>query len=204
MKGLLRLWMVGLAGVVLAGCARVSSQVVEKPRVDQELEGNRGYLVGSAPPAGPRKSTRQMIETNIELPTADEMNPWRTSKKAEATRTSSAAPEPAMPASRQRWQEPPEEFPQPIVESLEEQPMGPAVRHGMPAAAASSYTVKKGDNLEGISKKVYGKSKYWRKIYEANQATLKSPDRLYVGQKLVIPPMENMAEERSPSTEEYK
>ena len=82
--------------------------------------------------------------------------------------------------------------------------MSPAVRHGMPAAAGSSYTVKKGDSLGGISKKVYGKSKYWRKIYEANQSTLKSPDRLYVGQKLVIPPLENVAGERGPSTEGYK
>ena len=53
-----------------AGC-RTATRVVDYPRADLEIEagGNRGYLVG-APPAssGPWKSTRQMVETEVELP----------------------------------------------------------------------------------------------------------------------------------------
>ena len=38
-----------LVSLGVLGCARITAQVVEKPRVDQELSGNRGYLAGSAP-----------------------------------------------------------------------------------------------------------------------------------------------------------
>ena len=74
----------------------------------------------------------------------------------------------------------------------------------MPMAEPTSYTVKKGDSLEKISKKVYGSSKHWRKIYDANRATLKSPDRIRVGQKLSIPHLEIMPEGQDRSTDEYK
>ena len=42
-----------------------------KKRVDQELEGNRGYIMGSPPPPPERKSTRTIIGVDIELPSVD-------------------------------------------------------------------------------------------------------------------------------------
>lgn len=63
---------VGIFMMVMAvsGC-RSATRVVDYPRVDLEVDpgGNRGYLVG-APPAssGPWKSTRQMVETEVEVP----------------------------------------------------------------------------------------------------------------------------------------
>lgn len=65
----------GLAGLALvAGCqapSRMATRVKEVPRVDLSLAGgNRGYLVGT-PPAGEGsgKTTRQMVETDVEIPT---------------------------------------------------------------------------------------------------------------------------------------
>lgn len=49
------------------------------------------------------------------------------------------------------------------------------------------YKVKKGDNLNKISKMKYGKEKYWESIFDANKATLKTPGDLQIGQKLIIP-----------------
>ena len=61
-------------------------------------------------------------------------------------------------------------------------------------AAASSttksttYTVKKGDSLWLIAKRHYGNGAQWRKIYDANKKVVGSnPNRIYPGQKLVIP-----------------
>jgi len=57
--------------LALVGGCRTATRVVEEPRVDLELTagGNRGFLVGTPPPAaGGRKTTRQMVETEIEVP----------------------------------------------------------------------------------------------------------------------------------------
>jgi len=48
-------------------------------------------------------------------------------------------------------------------------------------------TVKKGDTLGKIAKRVYGNVMYYKKIYEANPDILRRPDRIYIGQKLRIP-----------------
>ena len=50
-----------------------------------------------------------------------------------------------------------------------------------------SYTVVQGDSLSKIAKRVYGKASYWRQIFEANRDQLSDPDKIQVGQTLVIP-----------------
>lgn len=59
-----------LAALLAAGGCRAATRVTTVPRVDLELEGagNRGYLVGTPPPAGELKTTREMIETDVEIP----------------------------------------------------------------------------------------------------------------------------------------
>ncbi|MDD5465323.1 MAG: LysM peptidoglycan-binding domain-containing protein [Candidatus Omnitrophica bacterium] len=49
------------------------------------------------------------------------------------------------------------------------------------------YTVAKNDTLQKISKKFYGTTKRWMKIYNANKNVLSAPDKLYPGQTLNIP-----------------
>ena len=55
------------------------------------------------------------------------------------------------------------------------------------ASAPRSYTVKKGDTLSKISKEYYGDANKYMKIFEANKDKLKDPDKIQVGQVLVIP-----------------
>ena len=50
-----------------------------------------------------------------------------------------------------------------------------------------TYTVEKGDNLSAISKRIYGKSKYWKEIFEANRDSIENPDLIYPGQTLKLP-----------------
>ncbi|MCD6219613.1 LysM peptidoglycan-binding domain-containing protein [Candidatus Calescamantes bacterium] len=62
-----------------------------------------------------------------------------------------------------------------------------------------TYTVVKGDSLWKISEKFYGTPLKWPLIYKANQDKIKDPNRIYPGQKLVIP-----VEEISPSKKYLK
>jgi nucleoid-associated protein YgaU len=158
------------AMLVLSGCSRVRTYVVEKERVDQNLTaGNSGYLTGSPKESDvpvDRKMTRQTYVTEIELGAV----PKRV--KGAATNgkrmTIEASQEPAD------------------QEMIEKSMEAPEAAERM-SAAASSYTVQNNDNLEKISQKVYGVSGKWRQIFEANKDQLKNPDRIYAGMVLKIP-----------------
>lgn len=56
-----------------------------------------------------------------------------------------------------------------------------------PAANEQTYTVKKGDSLSKIAKRVYGDAQQWRKIHEANRDSIENPDLIYPGQVLKLP-----------------
>jgi len=64
------------------------------------------------------------------------------------------------------------------------------------------YSVCDGDNLVAIAKKIYGSEEGKKqinitKIFQANTDTLKSPDEIHVGQKLIIPPLSNLPSDKS-------
>ena len=50
------------------------------------------------------------------------------------------------------------------------------------------YVVKSGDNLSKISNEFYGTPNKYPQIFEANKPMLTSPDKIYPGQVLRIPP----------------
>jgi phage tail protein X len=52
---------------------------------------------------------------------------------------------------------------------------------------AREHTVEAGDTLSFIARKYYGTLLKWDKIYQANKSTMKHPDYIYVGQKIIIP-----------------
>jgi hypothetical protein len=156
--------MLAVAGLVVAGCqapTRMAPRVRDVPRVDLSLEGgNRGYLVGTPPPsAGPARTTRQMVETDVEIPS------FYKPKQGAADLSGIAPPE------------------------MEHEQPEAAGEAGDPAAAFETYVVQKGDSLWSIAARpdVYGKASGWRRIFEANRDLLKSPDRVKVGMTLKIP-----------------
>jgi hypothetical protein len=90
--------------------------------------------------------------------------------------------------------------PTPQQLSVEEQPLPPATGIAMPPvivpsempqvetpARPKTYKVKKGDCLWKIAGKVYGNPFKWGRVYRANKAKIKNPNRIYPGQVLAIP-----------------
>ncbi|MBL7156664.1 MAG: hypothetical protein ISS92_00730 [Candidatus Omnitrophica bacterium] len=59
-----------LVSITLTGCSNVKTYTFTKDRVDQTREGNRGYILGTPPPAPIEEGTpkRTMIGIDIEIP----------------------------------------------------------------------------------------------------------------------------------------
>ena len=55
------------------------------------------------------------------------------------------------------------------------------------SSAGRTYTVQSGDTLSKIAKNFYGNANDYNRIFEANRDKLENPDKIQVGQELVIP-----------------
>ena len=58
-------------------------------------------------------------------------------------------------------------------------------------SAQSTYTVKSGDTLSKISRQFYGNASEYMRIFYANRDKLNDPNKIQVGQQLIIPPDDN-------------
>ncbi|WP_066222465.1 peptidoglycan-binding protein LysM [Formosa haliotis] len=63
------------------------------------------------------------------------------------------------------------------------------VEHAEPEA--QFHTVESGDSLSKIAKKYYGNAMKYPEIFEANKPMLKDPNKIYPGQVLRIPALED-------------
>ncbi len=199
----------GFICIQLVGCAKwvVRTSESRKPRVDQEVSGNRGFIFGkpTTPAKEPTFKDRKVYHVEIEIPQ------WSLKKEA-------------VPAKKKRALEkksairPPKEdkviwgnrgyisggSKKEIAEAeaaigvVPEEPQGPIEKAKEKISQIfkskveektklRTYKVGKGDTLQKISRKFYGTTKKWTLLYKANKAKLKSPDKVYPGQILVIP-----------------
>ncbi len=190
---------------VLSGCATTRVIPYEVERVDQEITGNRGIVRGKVPPVTEtgRKKTRTMYNIEIELSSKQDKD---VSKK-DTTYTEGnrgyllrkGVPEKKTTTLKKQKEAMTlkgfgaSQAPQVVYQ----RPIAPAKKYKKEKGSGAIvekekgeqeiYVVQKGDTLQKISDKVYGTTKKWKKIYEANEDTLKSPDLIRPGQKLVIP-----------------
>ena len=167
-----------VAAVVLAAGCRTSVHQVQVDRVDQDLEhGNRGYLVGQPPAVGERGTTRDITELEVQLSSGKQP-----SRKRQAAAAAAPSPEMGEPAATETTSAEPTAPAMNIVISPHEAPATPPA-----AASVTNYTVKKGDSLSRIAKKVYGNGRLWPRIYDANRDQLPNPNTLRPGMVLKIP-----------------
>jgi NitT/TauT family transport system substrate-binding protein len=67
----------------------------------------------------------------------------------------------------------------------------PAVAKTVPASSpkggSQEYTIQAGDTLSRLAQRHYGDALKWNRIYEANKQSVKNPNYIYIGQKIMIP-----------------
>lgn len=59
-----------------------------------------------------------------------------------------------------------------------------------PEAKTEFYTIQKGDSLWKIAKKYYGDGNKYPKLFEANREVIKDPDKIYPGQQIRVPKLD--------------
>ena len=71
------------------------------------------------------------------------------------------------------------------------------------AKAGPVYVVRSGDTIIGIARQFYGKDapRLWKQIVDANKSAIRDPNRLAVGQKLVIPNVPQPPKSAAPRTD---
>ncbi len=69
-----------------------------------------------------------------------------------------------------------------------EAPQQRAAAVGGAPTGGQTYTVKSGDTLSKISQQFYGSAHEYMRIFYANRNTLSDPNKIQVGQQLIIPP----------------
>ena len=153
----------GIVGLMMFSGCRTATHMAEVPRVDLELQGgNRGFLVGTPPEGATLKTTRQMIHTDVEIPSF---------YKAKHSTTPVSLGPVAAPNETGVVSAPAASSAEPVSGSFD------------------TYVVQKGESLWTIAakKEIYGKATGWRRIFDANRDLLKSPDRVRPGMTLKIP-----------------
>lgn len=162
----------------------------EKARVDQEINGNAGYIMGQPeePVKPPAKKTRTIyvleFTKQLDQPPSDE-ELYGMDLSEDKTRTDLQLP------PRQKKKKVPA-APDISIPPLDE------VEVDVPETAASvkeqeiltEYTVQEDDTLQKISKKFYDSYSKWHKIYEINKSVVKNPDFIKPGIVIKIPKLQ--------------
>ncbi len=192
---------------VLSGCAtskinipkyEVKAYLQDKPRVDQEITGNAGYLAGK-----PKKkvhinkrSTRKVFV--VEVTEKDSIPPYVIDmdvarKKSHSSVVGSKEKVKYKREKKQTKVIPvyPSKIQIPSFDDIEETKTTEKVKGGSLCAKSRgkvvNYKVEKDDTLQKISKKFYGSYSKWPRIYKVNKSQIKDPNFLKPGIILKIP-----------------
>ena len=193
------LYSLPLITFIVSGCAAARVIPYDAERVDQEIYGNRGIVTGSAShlPIPERKKTRRMYDMEIELLSPEELGKSKEGK-IDAEKSKTPIVEKKDKAVKKQKGSVRLKTPGASVspQVVYQKPAGTQKKYEKEKGVITLikeekepkiYVVEKGDTLQKISDKMYGTTKKWKKIYEANRDALESPDMIKLGQRLVIP-----------------
>lgn len=190
--------------LTLSGCV-MRLVPKEMDRVDQELTGNRGVIMGEpqdlTESAKEKRETRTVYDLEVEFTSPMDIERVKKEKttdrekygnkgymqtKAVSEKNLSPIEEKKSGSSRLISSGPRVIYQQASGLETKKTKGKEAGKVAVPAEE-KTYVVQKGDTLQKISEKMYGTTKKWKSIYDANKNILKGPDTIRVGQKLVIP-----------------
>lgn len=193
MKGFFWITCCAIFCIQLIGCSKwvVRTSVSEKPRVDQEVSGNRGFISGkpSSPAKEPTFTKRKVYQVEVEIP---ELIPR---KKAASVKKGAAVQQPRKDRHIEGnkgylFGGPKEEaVEQPIATDEAVEQTEEIISQELESATTKmrTYQVQKGDTLQKVSHNFYGTTKNWPLLYKANRDKLRGPDEIKPGQILIIP-----------------
>ena len=178
---------------LISGCVTVKPVTCE--RVDQEISGNQGFLMGegSLTPSKARKTTKTFIKVDIDL-TRRDAEAVATEEYSEKKHSDSlkkmASGKPGdynkgyFEAEADSKPETISDMSCVIVEDVEEIEIMTVLE-----PVYDYYVVKKGETLWDIAGRpeVYGNSSKWKLIFNANKDKIKKPSLIKPGMKLKIP-----------------
>lgn len=184
---------------IFSGCV-MRTYTTEMERVDQEIYGNRGVIMGTPPAVEDTTQavkTRTIYNVEVEVPSAYkpqiEEKIKINDKELYGNRgylQGNISPEKEVYVSEGKEEKVP---PATRLSGGIGAAKMPQIVYMEPASPSSNdahkeyYVVQKGDTLQKISQKFFGTTQKWTNIYEANKHVLKSPDRIRPGQKIIIP-----------------
>jgi len=70
--------------------------------------------------------------------------------------------------------------------------LAPGQRAGVLPRVPLTHTVVPGENFWTISERYYESGRYYKALWEANQETVLAPERLAIGDKILIPPIDEL------------
>ncbi|HIE36485.1 MAG TPA: LysM peptidoglycan-binding domain-containing protein [Candidatus Omnitrophica bacterium] len=178
-----RLWL-GIGIIFLGGCL-VRTYTLEKSRVDTDIGGNRGYLIGS--PKEKEKTKKKLSETRKITVIEIEFGPHRTKEIRHKEKEREEVEKEEISERVFSEEEKPEEE---LVKNTEEKKEVFSIPQIEVEPKFHLYVIQENDTLEKISYKFYGTVRKWRLIYEANKDVLKRSDRIYPGIEIKIPILE--------------
>jgi len=169
-----------MTGVVLAGAALV--------------------WVATRPSLSPRARlapARAASATTEQTPVAPASHSWESLDASELTPVNTPAPA-ELTASQEEAEPPSVEQPQPVQAPQQtvtsSEPPAQAANHDLtihelsePIKTTRFHIVRKNETLSAISQQYYGSQDKWRKIVAANSKTIKDPNKIAPGTKLIIP-----------------
>src|SRR3989339_321825 len=168
---------------LVSGCSSskvmVRSYMQDKTRIDQKMNGNAGYLLGS--------------------PVAEDAGEKKTTRKIYVLEFSKAAPDQQEESDENvvKYKRNDESGNEQIINTQEIRSRG-LTQVELPSSSGElvgtvivensvvEYIVEKDDTLQKISKKFYGEYSKWPKIYENNKEVIENPDFVRPGTVLKI------------------
>ncbi len=179
---------------VFLGTACSSSKIAtrfyaeDKPRVDQEIYGNAGYIMGGPeePIPPPEKKTRKIyileFSQDVDQPVPDGTLYERDSKNDKGPGDLD------LPPRKKVKVEPAPAVPKIALPEFDEMDETSSADTGTSTRdILTEYTVEENDTLQKISKKFYDSYSKWHKIYEVNKSLIKDPNFIKPGIVIKIP-----------------
>lgn len=186
-----KIFLVILLGLCVSGCAGLKAKkekisirayAQDTPRVDQEFEGNAGYLSGTPKPDDSnRKMTRKIyvLEVNEAV---DELP-----DSVYQVDLDSGNYESSMDASVRQTKKNSQSAPKINIPKFDDSDFEVEAEVAPTEQKLVDYVVEKDDTLQKISKKFFGSFSKWPQIYELNRDVIANPDRLKPGITIRIP-----------------